>query len=293
MRIGLGTAQFGLDYGISNPSGQVAQTELGRILALAREAGIRVVDTASAYGDAEERLGLSLEQGHPFSIVTKLPPPPSDLRHSATKGWVHEAFDRSRVRLRTTHVYGLLMHSAADLTGPRGADTWRALEELRDDGVVRKIGASVYGASEIDALLGRFPLQLIQLPVNVLDQRLARSGHLARLQAAGTEVHGRSVFMQGLLLMDPESLTDRHFAPVRQTLRAFQEAARAAGRSPLEAAVSFVLSLPEVDTAVFGVLSATQLAEILSASTSPLPPDWYARFALDDEQILDPSRWPR
>ena len=146
--------------------------------------------------------------------------------------------------------------------------------------------------AEIDVLLEGFPVGLIQLPVNVLDQRLVRTGHLARLHAAGTEVHARSVFLQGLLLMDPTRLDGRHFDPVRQTLRDFHEAAHAAGRSPLEAAVSFVLSLPEVDTAVVGVVTVTQLAEILSAPTSPLPPDWYARFASDDEQILNPSLWP-
>ncbi len=293
MRIGLGTAQFGLDYGISNQSGQVAAAEGRRILALAETAGVRVIDTAAAYGDAEARLGRWLAKDHPFSIVTKLSRPAADAHGSPTAGWVPDAFRGSLRRLRTTRVHGLLMHSPADLLGPDGAELWRAMETLRDAGAVDRIGASVYTSGEIDALLERYPLELVQVPLNVLDQRLVRGGQLARLKAAGIEVHARSVFLQGLLLMDPTGRCDRHFDPARGALGAFQAAARAAGRSPLQAAVAYVLSVDEVDAAIFGVTDATQFAEILSAATPTLPRDWFAPFALDDERILDPTRWPR
>lgn len=293
MRIGLGTAQFGMDYGISNQSGQVSAAEARKILALAATAGVRVVDTARAYGDAESRLGEWLAKDHQFLIVTKLAGPPEDAAASSAKRWVVDAFRRSLKRLRATHVHGLLVHGATDLLGPRGAETWRAMETLREGGAVDKIGVSVYTGQEIDLILDRYPLELVQLPLNVLDQRLVRSGHLERLKAAGVEVHARSVFLQGLLLMDPPGQLEPHFEPARQSLDAFHTAARAAGRSPLDAAVSYVLSVDEVDTAVFGVTSATQLAEILLAAPKSMPAGWFAPFALDDERILDPSRWPR
>ncbi|MEO8436818.1 MAG: aldo/keto reductase [Chloroflexota bacterium] len=293
MRIGLGTAQFGMDYGISNAAGQVPAAEARKILALAESAGVRVIDTARAYGDAETRLGQWLAKDHPFSIVTKLAGPAEGAAASSVKRWVHDAFQSSLQRLRATHVHGLLVHGAGDLLGARGAETWRAMETLRDDGAVAKIGVSVYTGLEIDALLDRYPLQLVQLPLNVLDQRLVRSGHLERLKAAGVEVHARSAFLQGLLLMDVPASLDRHFDPARSALDAFHAAARAAGRSPLEAAVSYVMSVDQVDTAIFGVTTTTQLAGILAAATRTMPPGWFAPFALDDERILDPSQWPR
>ena len=293
MRIGLGTAQFGLDYGISNPSGQVAPAEAHEILALAEESGVRIVDTAAAYGDSEERLGRLLAKDHPFSIVTKLPRLPDALAPGATRSWVLDAFERSLGHLGSDRVHGLLIHGAADLLGPRGTELWAALEELRGAGSVAQVGASVYTGPEIDALLKRHPLQLVQVPLNALDQRLVRSGHLTRLKSAGIEVHVRSVFLQGLLLMEPARLSNGHFEPARGALGAFQSAARSAGRSPLQAAVAYAMSVPEVDVAIFGVTSATQFAEILAAATTELPEDWYAPFALEDERILDPSRWPR
>ena len=293
MRIGLGSAQFGMDYGISNPAGQVAQDEVRRILELAAGSGVRVVDTAAAYGEAEARLGQSLPDGHPFSIVTKLPRLPAELTARGTADWLRGALDLSLKRLRSERVYGLLVHDVHDLLGPRGEDLWDAMQALREAGSVAKVGASVYAASEIDSLLARLPPDLIQVPLNVFDQRLVRSGHLARLKAAGVEVHARSVFLQGLLLMEPAGFADGHFAPARGALAAFQSAAHAMGRSPLQAAVAYAMSVPEVDVAVFGVTRRDQFAEILSAGTAPLPQDWFASFALEDDRILNPSMWPR
>jgi aryl-alcohol dehydrogenase-like predicted oxidoreductase len=292
VKIGLGTAQFGLDYGISNSSGQVDEGEVGDIIAVAERAGVRVIDTAAAYGDAEERLGRALPPDHRFRIVTKLPRLPEATVGDAVEGWTRNAFATSLSRLAVATVDGLLIHHAGDLLGPRGPRLWSALEALQGYGRVGKIGASIYTARDLDALLDRFPLQLVQAPVNVFDQRLLASGHLTRLKSAGIEVHARSVFLQGLLLMEPDQLGDTHFDPVRRPLADFQAAARAADRTPLEAAVSFVMSIDAVDAAVVGVSDAAQLAEIIAGAEPTEALDWYRPFALDDEQILDPWRWP-
>ncbi len=297
MKVGLGTAQFGMDYGISNADGRVRPEEAARILARAGSAGVRVLDTAAAYGDAEQRLGALLGTAHPYSIVTKLPPAEAALAPADAGAWVREAVDRSLERMRQDHLYAVLAHGGATLLGPGGPEAWEALEALRAAGTVAKIGASVYTADEIDALLDRYPVGLMQVPLNVLDQRLVRSGHLARLRAAGAEVHARSVFLQGVLLMEPDALPSPHFDSVRDTLRAFRSAARAAGVTPLDAAAAYVLGLDGVQTAVFGVTRETELDEVLAAAdaaaSSKLPQAWFAPFASDDERVLDPARWPR
>ena len=292
MKIGLGTAQFGLDYGISNRSGQVDEGEIREIIAVAERAGVRVVDTAAAYGDAQGRLGRALAPDHEFRIVTKLPRLPEELATAATNAWIRDAFAASLGRLRATAVYGLLAHHVGDLLGPRGPQVWSVLESLRSDGLVEKIGASIYTAHDLDSLLERYPLQLVQVPLNVFDQRLVESGHLARLKTAGIEVHARSIFLQGLLLMDTDALGDGYFDPTRAPLAAFRSAASDAGCTPLQAAVCFAMSVDEVDAAVVGVTDAAQFAEIIAAATPTLARDWFRPFALDDERILDPSRWP-
>ena len=291
MKIALGTVQLGLDYGISNRAGQVSPEEARRILALAGRSGIRVLDTAAAYGDAEQRLGELLPPDAAFDVVTKLPRLPAEPGPGVAQ-WVRDRLAESLQRLRVPRLYGLLMHQAADLLGPQGDALWAALEAARAAGTVMKVGASVYTGTEIDALLGRFPLQLIQLPLSVLDQRLVRSGHLAKLRKAGVEVHARSVFLQGVLLMAPEDLP-AHLAPAREPLRALRAAARAAGRMPLDLALGCVLRQPEVDRAVLGVTREEELAEILAAAQRPSAAQLdCGAFALDDEAILNPGRWP-
>ncbi|MGZ9276390.1 MAG: aldo/keto reductase [Candidatus Limnocylindrales bacterium] len=292
MRIGLGTAQFGFDYGVSNRTGQVPAAEVGRILALAASEGVRTIDTAAAYGGAEARFGELLATDHPFSIVTKIPPCPAGLEGAAAiERWAHESVTASLTRLRASRLHGLLAHRATDLLGPEGDDIWRALEGLRQRGVVDVIGASIYSAQDLAALLERFPLRLVQLPVNVFDQRLVHDGHLARLKVLDIEVHARSVFLQGVLLMDPDDLPP-HLVTARKPLAAFRAAAAAVGRTPLQAAIGYVQGLAEVDTAVVGVTTSEELAEILAANAAAWPSDWFAPFALDDAAILDPSRWP-
>jgi aryl-alcohol dehydrogenase-like predicted oxidoreductase len=296
MKLGLGTAQFGLDYGISNEGGRVPVDEAARIIARASLAGVTVLDTAAAYDDAELRLGELLTATHPFSIVTKLPPWAGGISRSQAGAWVERAIGESLSRLRQDSVYAVLSHGADALLSPSGPAIWDALDRARA-GTVAKIGASVYTSDDIDALLERYPIELLQVPVNVLDQRLVRSGHLARLRAAGVEVHARSVFLQGLLLMEPKALPASQFDGVRDVLEKFRSAAMSAGASPLQAAVAYVLGVNGIDTVIVGVTREAELVEILAAveaiGAAGLSPSFFEPYASEDERIVNPARWTR
>jgi aryl-alcohol dehydrogenase-like predicted oxidoreductase len=282
MRLGLGTAQFGTDYGVSNVTGRTPQSEVRNILDVAAAGGIEVVDTAVAYGDAEAVLGRALAEGpSTFRIVTKLPP-------GATADKADAQVRASLSRLHVDSVAGLLAHRPADLLGPDGARLWRQLERARDAGLVERIGASVYTGEEIDALLQRFPIQLIQAPANVFDQRLLASGRLHHLRETGVEVHLRSAFLQGLLLMDPEG-TPARFEEWRPMLRAYHRWAQEHGWTPLQAAVGFAFGLP-ADIVIVGVNDAAQLSEIVAAAR-PLDPVEFAQWASRDTALVDPSTW--
>jgi aryl-alcohol dehydrogenase-like predicted oxidoreductase len=166
------------------------------------------------------------------------------------------------------------------------------LRKLKAEGVTEKIGVSVYDERQIEAILSRHAVEVVQVPVSVLDQRLLASGTLARLRQQGVEVHARSAFLQGLLLMDPDRLA-AHFQPAVPTLRRFHEFARAQGITPLQAALAFVADLEDIDYAVIGVTRHEELQEI-AAAFRPRPDlrDGFAGFALRDESVLNPARWP-
>ena len=290
MRLGLGTVQFGTDYGISNAAGLVGEDDVAGILRLAAENEIAMLDTAAAYGESEAVLGRALWPGHPFHIVTKIPPLRADRvgRHDARKA--KDCFLRSLDRLRQPSVYGLLVHHAPDLRRPGGGHLVEMLLELKQQGVARKIGASFYSAAEIREARACMTIELAQVPVSVVDQRLIADGLLAELHQAGTEIHARSVFLQGLLLMDPSALP-AELARFGKHLELVGRLAVAAGISRLSLALCFVGGLADVDVSLVGVTSTRELREILAASRAQMPAMDFSALASQDELLVNPYRW--
>ncbi len=290
MKLGLGTVQFGLDYGISNCSGKTPESEVRKILQLAVDSGVRVLDTATGYGDSEEVLGRVLPMQHPFSIVTKTPASCSQELGGEFVDRVRESFCLSLSKLGQKKVYAVLVHRAEDLLSTHGDRLMDALLEFRQRGMVEKVGVSVYSGVQIDAILERYPVELVQLPVNVLDQRLIASGHIAQLKCAGIEVHARSAFLQGLLLMSLAAVPG-NFAPIRGHLESYHAYIESLGLTPLQAALGFVLGQSELDRVILGVNTAQQFSEVLAGHMTKVDVHSMARFALSDISVLDPSQW--
>jgi len=290
-KIGLGTAQFGLDYGIANTNGCVPFNEVERILGRAATLGITVLDTVALYGVSEETLGRILGPEHPFRIVTKTPKAAGDrITESSVADFIC-TFDRSLQRLKQQAVYGLVIHDADDLLKTGGQLLIDALRRVRDSGRVTKIGVSVHTGGQLDSVLDRFTPDLVQLPLNVLDQRLIADGRLDRLHQMGVEVHARSVFLQGLLLMEPQAL-DVYFDPVRDRLENYWNGMRQTGATPLEGALRFALGLSQIDTVIVDVCSRQELEDICVASMRrDLPQIDFSRWAVNDPRYVNPSRW--
>lgn len=290
MKLGLGTVQFGLDYGISNHQGKTSLGEAANILQVAKSSGIDLLDTASLYGDSEVVLGQTM-QGKTFQIVTKTPQFKTAKIKKEHAAQLKQAFISSINNLHVNSIYGLLMHHAEDLLAVGGEYLMDALIELKMAGGVQKIGISVYKQAQIEAILAKYKIDLIQLPINVLDQRLTSAGMLKSLKLAGIEIHVRSIFLQGLLLMKTESL-DSHFDALKPQLLKYHHQLIDYGLSPLQGALAYANSIIEIDYAVVGVTTSEELIQISDAFNS-LPkklPDW-AQFACNDERIINPAMW--
>ncbi len=288
-RLGLGTAQFGLNYGIANRAGKCDRDEIGTILSAAVAHGLRFLDTAPAYGDSETVLGEVLPFAHPFRIVAKTPVFSKGASAAKNVRSLTETFTQSLHRLRLDSVYGLLVHHAEDLLADREGCLWDAMEELKAKELVSRIGVSVYSAPEIDAILDRFPIDIIQLPLNLFDQRLLQSGHLQELKSHGVEIHARSIFLQGLLLLPPEDIPPELDEARPHIIRLRAELTRR-GISPRQAALGFVKSISQVDAILVGVDSHRQLIENIAAFDAETSMK-FEDFALFDETILNPSLW--
>ena len=197
--LSLGTAQFGLPYGVANQRGQISLDDARAILRCAESAGIDTLDTAIAYGDSEDRLG---EIGvASWQVISKLPGIPEDCTDVAT--WVSHAVEASLCRLGISQLRVLLLHCPAQLLSEQGEVLYAALAQQKRNGLVKKIGVSIYEPDELNALCLNFDFDVVQAPFNIFDRRMIDSGWLVRLSQRGIEVHVRSVFLQGLLLQQP------------------------------------------------------------------------------------------
>lgn len=284
-RLALGTVQFGLEYGIANESGRIRPDAAAEILSQAAIHGIDILDTAINYGDSERVLGAVGVAD--WKIVSKLPAVPDDC--SDVSAWVHFQVEGSLARLGVVHLYGLLLHRPDQMFGPLGRSLMNALEYLKKQGLVQKIGVSVYAPEDLAPLMDVMQIDLVQIPLNILDHRLVDTGWARRLKRLGVELHIRSAFLQGLLLM-PAARRPTKFNRWQALWAIWDKWLSHTGLTPLQACLRYVLSVDDVDRVVVGVDSADQLREILVASQDTLEsvPPWPQPL---DPDLLNPARW--
>lgn len=287
-KLAIGCAQFGLDYGVSNKQGQTTFEEVKKIADLADKLDIDTFDTAPSYGESELVLGqvLSIDA----QIITKTIHISDDAIGVGQIECIQKAFKQSLNQLGRNKLHGLLVHSAGDFLKPGAGELYSWLKEKKDSGIIKKIGVSIYTAEQIDSVMEQFPVDLIQLPLNILDQRLCKSSHISHLKATGVEIHVRSVFLQGLLLMSLDQLPG-YFKPYHTALVKVYEEARQRGLSTLELALAYCMNIPGIDKLIVGVNSFSQLEEIVSASKVNVETSELSYLASDEPGLLNPSLW--
>ena len=291
-KIAIGTVQFGTSYGISNKVGQTHVEEVTRILDYAQKQGITTLDTAAVYGDSEAILGQVLQSGNSkFKIITKTPHFNVEVITDAELAFLHSCFLQSLERLGLEKIEGLLIHACDDLFANNGQKLFKELEMLKVQGIVKMIGVSVYSSQQIDRVLNEFSIDLVQLPVNVFDQRFIEDGSLDRLKNQNVEVHTRSTFLQGLLLMPVESISS-WFTPVLPAIKRFHAFAHEMGLSPLQLALGFVNALEQVDRIVIGVNNLAQLQEIVQAANTFIDVVQCKELSVQDPRFINPGNWP-
>lgn len=283
-KIALGTVQFGLNYGISNISGQVKPDQVKEMLAVCRRHQVYMLDTAAAYGKSEEVLGLCLPAcAGNFKLISKLP--------TLNGQNVRDIFFKSLEKLGVQNLYGYLIHDYASFT--QRPEIYQEVLNLQAEGYIQKVGFSVYHPAQLENLfLKNVPLQLIQIPFNVFDQRFAPL--LGELIKREIEIHVRSVFLQGLFFKKTAELPI-FFNPVKSQLEKLQQIAQVAA-IPLPALLlAFAHSFAEISKIVIGVTSVAELETNLQyrdylPKVQMLLPS-FKELMVDDENMILPYNW--
>ena len=285
-KLALGSANFGLDYGLANNTGKISASELADILLFAQRARIEVIDTAQAYGDSETRIGALCDDSQ-FRFVTKIG---AELKNRSFDYNLINSVKQSCRRLKQTQLYAVMLHRPEVLLVDKGSEVVSELRMLKEKGIVSKVGVSIYSPEILEAISGIIELDIVQVPFNIFDQQILSSGWSDKLKADGVEIHTRSVFLQGLLLMQRSSLHEYFTKYWPAHFDAWYKFLNYNRSDPLEVALKFALQQNWIDKVVVGVDSVSHLKALVKIENSLEQVD-FPLLGSNDPNLINPSRW--
>lgn len=281
-RLVIGTAQFGLDYGISNNSGQVSLEEANKILDYAYSNGVKELDTAATYGESEKVIGNC--NSELWSCITKFTLNKSFISPDD----IYKSVNLSIKRLKREKLDGLLIHNV-EILKKNGEAIIDALRECKRNGLVSKVGVSIYDPNDLELIYKFITPDIVQTPFNAFDQRIQSSGWLNLLKSDGVEVHARSIFLQGLLLMDDQKRPN-YFQHWESIFRSWDLYVAKSGVSKLTCALKIVLENTLIDKLIVGVQSLNEISEIITSLNEELNRPWNLEKDLPSS-LIDPRKW--
>ena len=291
----LGTAQLGMDYGIANKTGKPRLKEAVEIIKTAFEGGIKFFDTAQVYGDSEEILGkcfkeLRILQGNgPIAVISKISP---DIKLSDTDN-VFRMVDESLNRLGVKYLWGLMLHRESLLE--QGKQFLRHIVlKLKSENKVKNFGASVYSPEKAFEALNMDEIDIVQVPFNVFDQRALDYGVFRLAEKKKKKVFVRSLYLQGLLLLDKNNIPDQ-VAFLREELEKYVSFTRDYEISPKLLALAFVIQKAGDAMLVIGADNSNQVKEnifLLEKAKEVDLPD-LSFLSTNDPKLINPSLWPK
>lgn len=281
-KITIGSAQFGLEYGINNNIGKVQDQEVFKILNLAFDNNIKSIDTASAYGNSENVLGNALKlTNRNFDIISKMN---SDGEH------VLESLKGSLDNLNVSSLYGYLFHDFKIYLKDKKA--WDKLVNLKKLNLVKKVGFSIYETNELDTILNdKLELDIIQIPYNVFDRKFEK--YFERLVNSNVEIHVRSIFVQGLLFKDINTLPS-YLEPLKKPLTEFHNLSKEYGHSTEQICLHFALDNNHINNVIIGLDSCRQLEDNINEISKTFNPSVLSDIndiMIDKSSLLNPVNW--
>lgn len=278
-KISLGTVQFGLEYGINNTKGQTRKDEVSKILRRCKEVGIKHIDTAAAYGSAENVIGEVIQSeglSNSFHITTKYKSDRINGLSLSTR--------ESLQKLRAEKLHCQMFHSYQD---------FKNIEDFTKPDSVDKIGVSVYTNEELFDSLENINVRVVQCPFNLLDNDSIRGETLKMAKEKGIEIQVRSAFLQGLFFMDRNSLP-LALKELKSHLELLDRICFENEISMSELALGYCLSKDYIDKVVIGVDSLEQLNLNIEAIKTPLPEfiiEEIDKIKVINQTLLNPTNW--
>ena len=283
-KIILGTANFGQKYGVANDIGQLPMGTIASILQMAKTSNIKLIDTASGYGEAESILGI--HGGKDFQYISKI----GLLKNTSSEGEIINCIEVACKRLNVNTLDTILLHRTDQILSSDGKAIVKNLDKVKAVGLVDNVGVSVYDTQELKQCFSIMDLDIVQLPFNVFNQRFADQELIGILKKKQIEVHARSVFLQGLLLQKTEEIKS-YFYPWIGKIERWHDICREFNLSQYQLALTYALNQLWIDKIVIGVDSPLHLEQILNMNFKKINGETLRHLEVDDEELINPSLW--
>ena len=284
-KIILGSANFNQLYGIKKNF--IKKSEIKKLFDHALKNKIKTIDTSPLYDKSEKIIGLL--NNNRFKIISKISKPPKNIKRENIKKWLKQSVMISLKNLKIKKFECLLLHNANSLLCKNGDEIYKGIRNMKINGFTSKIGVSIYDFNVLDQILRKFKFNLIQAPLNILDQRLVEKGWLKKLKKRKIEVHTRSIFLQGILLSKHNQLPKK-LIKLSKKLMVWENWLKKNKFSSLQVCLSFVLNQRQLDGIVVGFNNTNQLNQILKLkqikNNFSLP-----NLNIKDKKLIDPREW--
>ena len=284
-KIIIGTAQFGLDYGIANSKGKMKTNEIKKIIKYARTNNIKNIDTAHAYGDSEQRLGnVGIKN---FDVIVKLPATnPTQPYDQWVKKSIHSSFKKLKINKADT----VLVHNAKFLLNPKmGKKIYEELKKFKNKNIIKNIGVSIYSISDLKNIIKKFPMDVVLISLNIFDQRILNKKIINTLKRKNIKIYTRSTFLQGLLLMSKNKIPTKFNRWKKKFDMWFRELENKKV-SAYDASLDFVMKNKDVDKTLIGIDDFKQFKEIFK--DKPKININYKKFNSNKiNKLINPAKW--
>jgi len=285
MKLTLGSAQLGSDYGILNNK-KVNIKEFKKIINLVLKSKIKFIDTSPSYGKSEEIIGSSGLKN--LNVISKIKLP-KKIKIVNMEFWLYKKIYKSLNSLNANYIYGLLVHDYKDLLGVNGENYLACLRKLKANKIIKKIGISIYSPKELNVIWRFWKPDIVQAPLNVFDTRISDSGWLDILKKNKVEIFIRSVFLQGLLVNDYRHI--KISKNLATHLEQFQLWCKKKKISNIVACINFIKSFKKVNYAIVGINNCAHLKNIVDIFNSRDCVDVTKKFTTNNLNLIDPRRW--
>jgi len=285
MKIALGTANFGQKYGLA---GKIIKSDkkIKKIIQFANNSKIKLIDTSNNYGSSETLLGNNNLKN--FKIITKLKISNDEKKSNNLENIVFNKVEESLLKLNIKKLYAILLHESNDLKSNKRHKLIKVLKKLKKRNLVSKIGISIYNPKELNFIWPFWKPDIVQCPFNILDRRIYESGWLKKLKKNKTEIHVRSIFLQGLLLQNEKSMP-RKFKKWKNIFKKWNNYCKKENISKIQGCINFIKSFKKISFVIIGFENIKQVKNIISYFENDRKS--YTTIACNDIRLIDPRLW--